>query len=72
MRDSNAALKMQTMDRLIDQKAVSEIMGVSTKTLEYWRWKKIGPKFLKVGKLARYLESDIQEFISQLAKGGKL
>jgi predicted DNA-binding transcriptional regulator AlpA len=55
-----------TIDRLIDQKEVSSIIGVATKTLERWRWQGTGPKFLKIGRLARYRYSDINEFVSNL------
>lgn len=62
---------MGTAINLMDQQDVAEALKVSVKTLEYWRCKGIGPKFLKVGKLARYLESDIREFIQKLSQGGK-
>ena len=29
-------------NKLMDQSEVAEYLGISTKTLEYYRWKKIG------------------------------
>lgn len=52
---------------LLDQNEVAVMLGVSPKTLEYWRWKKIGPKFLKVGRLARYRQADVESYIESLA-----
>ncbi len=55
------------MDRLLNQLRVAEILSVCPKTLEYWRWKGGGPVYIKVGKLVRYRESDVQAYIEQLA-----
>jgi predicted DNA-binding transcriptional regulator AlpA len=49
---------------MLDQNEVAEMLKVSPKTLEYWRYKGCGPRYIKVGKkLARYLMDDINEFI---------
>ena len=54
-------------ERLLDQLEVADILRVSPKTLEYWRWKKCGgPQFVKVGKLARYRSSDVDTYIEKL------
>ena len=65
----NSAVKIE---RLLNQQEVADILKVSTKTLEYWRHKGIGPKFIKIGKLARYLELEVWAFIDHLTKGGKV
>lgn len=53
-------------NKLMDQSEVAEFLGISTKTLEYYRWKKIGPQFLKIGKLARYRKCDVIAYIKFL------
>jgi len=53
-------------DRLLTQKEAAEILSVSPLTLEAWRWQGKGPKYIKVGKLARYRESDIYAYIKEL------
>lgn len=54
-------------DRLLKQDIVAEMLTVSIRTLEYWRSKgNGGPRFVKVGKLARYRESDVKAYIEQL------
>jgi predicted DNA-binding transcriptional regulator AlpA len=54
------------MDRLMDQEEVSNMLGISMKTLEYWRWKKTGPQYVKIGRLARYRLSDVMAYIQGL------
>lgn len=53
-------------DRLMDQGDVADMLGISTKTLENWRWRKTGPRYFKIGRLARYRMADVQEFIQTL------
>ena len=51
---------------LLNQNEVAEMLNVSPKTLEYWRWKKKGPRYLKVGRLARYRQSDVLAYVMEL------
>ena len=51
---------------LLDQNEVAEMLNVSPKTLEYWRWKQKGPKFLKVGRLVRYRHCDVLNYVNEL------
>ena len=53
-------------NKLMDQKEVAEYLGISVKTLEYYRWKKVGPRYLKIGKLARYRKCDVIAYIKAL------
>ena len=55
-------------NRLLDQKEVAVMLGVSTKTLECWRWKKKGPRFIKIGRLARYKDCDVLAYIDKRQK----
>lgn len=51
---------MQQDEDLIDSREVAAILGVAIGTLEYWRWKNIGPRHRIVGTRAvRYLRSDV-------------
>lgn len=56
------------VDKLVDQKEVAKLLGVSVKTVECWRWQKKGPKYIKLGRLARYRMSDVMKFIQGLVK----
>jgi hypothetical protein len=35
---------------------------MSPRTLEQWRWKRIGPRYLKVGGRVLYCLSDVEDF----------
>jgi predicted DNA-binding transcriptional regulator AlpA len=53
-------------EKLMDQQEVANMLGLSAKTLEYWRWKRVGPRYLKLGRLARYRMSDVMDYIKSL------
>ena len=63
------AIMHKNPERLLDQLEVADILRISPRTLEYYRWKKIGPKFVRLGKLCRYRSSDVEEYIEQLTQG---
>lgn len=56
----------KTTDRLLDTQAVSQILGVSCKSLANSRNTGIGIQipFIKVGRLVRYQLSDVEEYIN--------
>ncbi|HEU0162620.1 MAG TPA: helix-turn-helix domain-containing protein [Rhizomicrobium sp.] len=44
----------------------ADLMGISPRTLEDWRWKGIGPAFFKLGpRLVRYRLADVEAFTFQ-------
>jgi len=53
-------------DKLMTQREVKEITGLADSTLEQWRLKGKGPKFIKLGRLVRYRTSDVQAYIAGL------
>jgi hypothetical protein len=60
---------MQSKNELVammNQNEVAALLKVSPKTMEYWRCRGGGPRFIKLGKHARYLESDLVEFVKGL------
>ncbi|MFY4729118.1 helix-turn-helix transcriptional regulator [Nitrospira sp. BLG_2] len=50
-------------EQLIDQRAMSRMLGITTKTAETWRVRGSGPRFIKVGSLVRYRKADIQAWL---------
>lgn len=58
--------KGSSVDKLMNQNDVADMLGISTKTLEYYRWKKTGPRYIKIGRLARYRMVDVMEYIQGL------
>jgi len=46
----------------LNQKELAELWGISTKTLEAWRAKGVGPSYKKLGNNIRYTRSDIENY----------
>jgi predicted DNA-binding transcriptional regulator AlpA len=66
------SFEYRKQNRLMDQREVAEILCVSPRTLEQWRWRDLGPRYVKVGSLVRYRECDVQDYIEQLVNGYKV
>jgi excisionase family DNA binding protein len=49
--------------RLLTSEQVSELLQVNANTLVQWRYRGKGPSFVKVGRLVRYRNSEIMEWI---------
>ena len=50
----------QAISQLMDQKAAAEFIGVMPRTLENWRARRIGPKFLSYSRrMVRYRVADL-------------
>lgn len=52
-------------EQLIDQRAMSRMIGITTKTAETWRTRGFGPKFVKIGSLVKYRKSDISAWVDR-------
>ena len=51
------------MDFLIDQKQAARILGLSVRTLERHRIAGTGPRFARLGRLIRYRQNDLIEWV---------
>jgi predicted site-specific integrase-resolvase len=54
---------LSNVSRLFTERQAAQILGVSIKTLQGWRWAGRGPAFLKIERLVRYDENDLIEFV---------
>ncbi len=45
---------------LATQEEVAEYLRVPPSTLEQWRWRKVGPRWSKVGRYVRYDWADVE------------
>ena len=58
-------------EQLLTPRDVAKILGVTLQTLAVWRCeKRYNLPYVKVGRLIRYLRSDIEEFITRRRQGG--
>ena len=56
--------------QLLTTKQAAEMLSLSPNTLNQWRNLKRGPRFRKLEKSVRYLESDLLEYIEQKTREG--
>jgi predicted site-specific integrase-resolvase len=60
---SNIRTDIQSTIRLLIPRAAANLLNVSEKTLANWRCSGFGPPFVRVGRLIRYREADLHDFI---------
>jgi len=48
---------------LIDECALALRLGISRSTLQSWRYAGRGPRFIKVGRLVRYRNADVDAYL---------
>ena len=58
----------QAQQRLLNQDEAAAMLAMKPRTLEYWRSINYGLPYVKLGKLVRYRESDLVEFIERIGK----
>lgn len=51
-----------TSDRILSDAQVAERLGVSLFTVRAWRYRRMGPRFLKMGRAVRYRSQDVEAF----------
>jgi predicted DNA-binding transcriptional regulator AlpA len=56
--------------RFLSEREVSEITGLSVKTLQRWRLLNMGPPYRKFGGAVRYSDADISTWIASTPVGG--
>ncbi|RLA41909.1 MAG: DNA-binding protein [Gammaproteobacteria bacterium] len=56
--------------KLLTTKQAAELLSLSPNTLNAWRNLKRGPKFRKLEKSVRYLESDLHQYMEQKTREG--
>jgi hypothetical protein len=65
-RRACVSLRMPTKDReasVLDTRAAADFLGVSPRTLEGFRVRGGGPRFVKVGGAVRYRLASLEEFL---------
>lgn len=51
--------------QLLDTAAVAEWLGVPVRTLDQWAYRKVGPRFHKLGRHRRYRVADVEQWIAE-------
>jgi predicted DNA-binding transcriptional regulator AlpA len=50
--------------RALTEQEVAARFGLSVATLRAWRWKRKGPRFVRLGRAVRYLPDDLDQFLA--------
>jgi len=53
----------RAMDQLFDQQHAARLLGLSVRTLERHRVAGTGPRFVRLGRLVRYREVDLADWV---------
>ena len=56
-------LEICKFGELIDSVQLAQYLGAKTATVEGWRLKGIGPRYIKVGSLVRYRTEDVEKWL---------
>ena len=57
------------IERLLNQKEVAEMLGMSEAWMEQSRFRKTGVPYIKIGKAVRYRLGDVRSFIESRVQG---
>lgn len=57
------------MEQLYTPVQVSEMLDISVKTLEKWRWERRNLPYVKLGTAVRYKESDLEVWLDDHTVG---
>src|SRR5438034_358248 len=58
-----AGASMNPSERAITEDEAADRLGLSVKTLQAWRYRRTGPRFVRFGRAVRYIPSDLDAFI---------
>jgi len=60
------------MEKLLSPREASEYLGLATQTLAKWRCEGLqGPAFVRVGRLIRYRQNDLRDWLDQHTVGSR-
>ena len=49
---------------LLTEKVAARLLAVSNRTLQTWRFRGIGPAFVRAGRAVRYRQTDLDDWVS--------
>ncbi len=55
---------------LLDEARLAARLNVSRSTLQSWRYRGRGPRFIKIGRLIRYRTTDVDAYLRSQTRGG--
>jgi hypothetical protein len=52
--------------KLLDEMEAAEYLRLEVSTLRWWRWRDLGPRFLKMGRKPVYDQADLDLYIESI------
>ena len=52
-------------ETLLTPEQTAKLLQVKTNTLKQWRWGNMGPSYVKVGRMVRYNQNNLNEYIAR-------
>ena len=59
-----------TLEKLLNERDVASITGLSVASIRRWRLLKHGPKYIKIGAAVRYKPEDVSAWLQSRPTGG--
>jgi hypothetical protein len=50
---------------LMNEDQAAQVLTVGTKTLQSWRVRGVGPRWVRIGRLVRYTEGELMKYIEE-------
>ena len=66
---SQADAPLEIGTDLLDEARLAARLGVSRSTLQSWRYSRRGPRYIKIGRLIRYRNADVDAFLAANTRG---
>jgi predicted DNA-binding transcriptional regulator AlpA len=60
-----------TPERLLNEREVARITGLSVASVRRWRLLRLGPRYIKIGAAVRYKPEDIAKWLETRPTGGQ-
>jgi len=54
---------------LVDEARLAQRLGISRSTVQSWRYSGRGPRYIKIGRLIRYRNADVDAFLAANTRG---
>lgn len=58
-------VKTRSREILLTEEETASLLNLSKRTLQAWRGRGCGPRFIKVGRSIRYRSENVQEFVNE-------
>jgi predicted DNA-binding transcriptional regulator AlpA len=61
----------QTVERLLDERDVAELTGMSVASVRRWRLLNRGPRYIKLSSAVKYRPEDVRAWLQSRPSGGE-